>query len=965
MNEWEVLGICRTEDEELIKKAYLEKLPENHPEDNPEGFRRLREAFQKALEAVRQAEEENKEPPQGQVIRESRMMGGEETQELLKKANELYEDFGRRINPKEWETLLKLPVCQELESQKEAGWALIGYLMDHSHLPHRCYQVLDRVFGWTEDEEELYEHFPEDYVEYLKGRIECEDTFRYERMEVREGFAYDEYFSLYFALRKALNDRDRDRVEKLLEDIDRMQMEHPDMLLLRVRHEFMQQDHERQAWELAVRAFQIDRDNPYCQYWYIRVAMAYKDAGIEKEELEGLIVGLLKQDEKNPAHWELMGSYMRACGENARALSAYVRARNCREERWDHLEDMIRETAEALSYEQEEDPEFDDWWQMANTCMLGHRHDRARQLLESHTPQEDQRMSWLIMLADSCHGLEDYPAAAKYRQAVWEAMPEEERPLALYMDLAEEYSLAGEKDAAIEMYEKAQEQFPYEPECYFQKARLLADAEESLEQCDRALKLGFHKDAFCLRLELLLELDRYQEVKDEAKQVLGQGLNSPRVVFNYAKALRGLEEYEEAERTLKALIERGGAPGVICQEYAGLCYDMDRPAEALEWIEKALEDADTPLRRVMKGDYLHDLKRYEEEAALYQEMLARDADDYFLRYRLGRSLLSMRRYEEAEQHFRRSLEKRPSYGLAWDYLGDALQDQGKWEEAARAYEEGWKNGNRQAARDLCRLMKRTRQDEKAEEYLKKALEQYPDDTSLLWICGAVLKRQKKYEEAVRCMIRYIEVKPSATSSAYREIASYYDAQKEYEKAEAYYQMAIDHEPENARNYRMFGKYYANSRDMQTEALPYLKKAAELEPTALYGWLKLGEVYEALGHMEEAQKCYETCLDNYTKELEKDPYDCCTMEGMADVLAHLGRFEEAEEMFKKVFQFQNTVFTCNAVECYEAMEDLAKMEERRGDLNAALEWMRRASEYKTTDYYDKKLLRLEELLKQQS
>ena len=117
-------------------------------------------------------------------------------------------------------------------------------------------------------------------------------------------------------------------------------------------------------------------------------------------------------------------------------------------------------------------------------------------------------------------------------------------------------------------------------------------------------------------------------------------------------------------------------------------------------------------------------------------------------------------------------------------------------------------------------------------------------------------------------------------------------------------------------------------------------------------------------MEDANECYQNCLDNYIKELEKDPYDACTLEGMADALAHLGRFEEAEEMFKKVFIYQNTVFTCNAVECYEAMEDLAKMEERRGDLNAALEWMRKAAQYKTTDYYDKKLLRLEELLKQQ-
>lgn len=57
----------------------------------------------------------------------------------------------------------------------------------------------------------------------------------------------------------------------------------------------------------------------------------------------------------------------------------------------------------------------------------------------------------------------------------------------------------------------------------------------------------------------------------------------------------------------------------MCQEYAGLCYDMDRTEEALEWIEKALKQQDTPVRSYMKGRYLHDLKRYQEEEALYRK----------------------------------------------------------------------------------------------------------------------------------------------------------------------------------------------------------------------------------------------------------------------------------------------------------------------------------------------------------
>ena len=52
--------------------------------------------------------------------------------------------------------------------------------------------------------------------------------------------------------------------------------------------------------------------------------------------------------------------------------------------------------------------------------------------------------------------------------------------------------------------------------------------------------------------------------------------------------------------------------------------------------------------------------------------------------------------ESAQKEFEASLERDSTNGVAWDGLGDVLQDQGKWEEAARAYEEGWKRGNFQA-----------------------------------------------------------------------------------------------------------------------------------------------------------------------------------------------------------------------------------------------------------------------------
>lgn len=46
---WEILGIEPTTDLECIRQAYLALLPSFHPESDPQGFKRLRQAYEEAL----------------------------------------------------------------------------------------------------------------------------------------------------------------------------------------------------------------------------------------------------------------------------------------------------------------------------------------------------------------------------------------------------------------------------------------------------------------------------------------------------------------------------------------------------------------------------------------------------------------------------------------------------------------------------------------------------------------------------------------------------------------------------------------------------------------------------------------------------------------------------------------------------------------------------------------------------
>jgi len=53
MNFWDILEINPTDNASIVKKAYAKKLKLYHPEDDPEGYQKLREAYDSALKYVR------------------------------------------------------------------------------------------------------------------------------------------------------------------------------------------------------------------------------------------------------------------------------------------------------------------------------------------------------------------------------------------------------------------------------------------------------------------------------------------------------------------------------------------------------------------------------------------------------------------------------------------------------------------------------------------------------------------------------------------------------------------------------------------------------------------------------------------------------------------------------------------------------------------------------------------------
>ena len=72
---WTVLGLEATKDVSAIKRAYAEKAKTCHPEEDPEGFMKLRQAYQAAL-AYAEGREEAAFPPTVPGRRDRKMKAG-------------------------------------------------------------------------------------------------------------------------------------------------------------------------------------------------------------------------------------------------------------------------------------------------------------------------------------------------------------------------------------------------------------------------------------------------------------------------------------------------------------------------------------------------------------------------------------------------------------------------------------------------------------------------------------------------------------------------------------------------------------------------------------------------------------------------------------------------------------------------------------------------------------------------
>lgn len=166
-----ILEIAHTKDEDEIAGAYRRLLPKYNPEDDAEGFKNLRMAYETAISYARAKEDETDDEPKT------------ETEIWMKKVETLYQDILSRGDVEKWKQLLDDDVCVGLDTSIEARDRMLVFLMDNHYLPHEVWKKIADTFQIVEDFSELEKEFPTDFLNYVRYYAENEGFFPYALFE--------------------------------------------------------------------------------------------------------------------------------------------------------------------------------------------------------------------------------------------------------------------------------------------------------------------------------------------------------------------------------------------------------------------------------------------------------------------------------------------------------------------------------------------------------------------------------------------------------------------------------------------------------------------------------------------------------------------------------------------------------------------------------------------------------------
>lgn len=204
----------------------------------------------------------------------------------------------------------------------------------------------------------------------------------------------------------------------------------------------------------------------------------------------------------------------------------------------------------------------------------------------------------------------------------------------------------------------------------------LERTEEGLRSFEMAVRINSesHK-AWQGKGDILFELQRYEEAIEAYKKSVKINENVYEAWYNLAQSYHQLKEYKDAEKAYEKAVEIKPDRAIAWYHLGNILSQLENYEDAVEAYDKAVRFAPTYVPAwYSRGNALIKWEKPEEALQSYQTALSLEASEENpeLLYSIGWALHQLRRYEEAIARYNQVLSLEPENYQAWYNRGNAL-----------------------------------------------------------------------------------------------------------------------------------------------------------------------------------------------------------------------------------------------------------------------------------------------------
>ena len=369
----------------------------------------------------------------------------------------------------------------------------------------------------------------------------------------------------------------------------------------------------------------------------------------------------------------------------------------------------------------------------------------------AHAEAQSPFVEALSVEAKKCLDACDYSGLATVQRTILQDRdsPKEHSKLAFAL------VLAGEAGPAIKAAREGTKKYPEDARLKGDLARAYFiddQLDDALNTINRAIELpGERPEHLCVRADILLSLERFDEAIEDALAVLEE---EPDHWHSYEQIIEACERQNRldiASTHVQRLLELAPDDVYALLIASRFYFNQGRLEEALEHVSQALEldiDQDEAIR--LRGSILFDMGRYGMACEDLKKVVTSHPQDAYFQCLLAMSLLHGEEYEEAINVARRLIEIDPRRAHAHYVCGEALVGLSRPADAIDALDELLQLDSHHALLCAASLAREVGELEAAKRYLHRVFELQPENRDLWCQLTSVYIEEQDLETAREC-----------------------------------------------------------------------------------------------------------------------------------------------------------------------------------------------------------------------